>query len=218
MSRGGDSFPMTALDRAAPPPVSFARAPSAARVTLPAAPPPDDLPDRALSRIIDETVRRFAGALRSAAMRFRLSAAELDEAEQEVRIRLWHACRSAENVAALSTSYLQRVVASAALDLIRRRRRTDRLDPVDTLPLADGAPAPDAGAELESLARVVAEAMGDLVPSRRVVVSLHLDGHPREEIEALLGWSEGKTRNLLYRGLADLRAALIRRGVHWENG
>jgi RNA polymerase sigma-70 factor (ECF subfamily) len=177
-----------------------------------------DAVDPALSRIIDETVRRFAGALRTAAMRFRLSPAELDEAEQEVRIRLWHACRSAENVAALSTSYLQRVVTTAALDLIRRRRRTDRLEPVEALPLADGAPAPDAGAELMSLAAVVAEAMGDLVPSRRVVVKLHLEGHPREEIEALLGWTEGKTRNLLYRGLADLREALVRRGVHWENG
>lgn len=190
---------------------------SVSRVSRPVAPHPPDPPDAALSRIIDETVRRFAGALRTAATRFRLSAAELDEAEQEVRIRLWHACRSAENVAALSTSYLQRVVTTAALDLIRRRRRTDRLDPVEELPLADGAPAPDAGAELASLSAVVAEALGDLVPSRRVVVKLYLAGHPREEIEALLGWTEGKTRNLLYRGLADLRAALVRRGVHWEN-
>lgn len=185
-------------------------------MSVPAAPPPSELPDAALSRIIDETVRRFAGALRTAAMRFRLSAAELDETEQEVRIRLWHACRSAENVAALSTSYLQRVVTTAALDLIRRRRRGERLDPVEELPLADPAPGPDAGAVAESLAAVVADALGDLVPSRRVVVKLHLEGHPREEIEALLGWSEGKTRNLLYRGLADLRGALVRRGVRWE--
>ena len=34
-----------------------------------------------------------------------------------------------------------------------------------------------------------------------------------EEIAALLGWSEAKTRNLLYRGLADLRSALAARGI-----
>ncbi len=172
--------------------------------------------DGALSRTIDDTVRRFAGALRAAGVRFRLSPAELDEAEQEVRIRLWHAARSAENVAALSASYLQRVVTTVALDLIRRRRRTDRLDEIETIPLADPAPGTDAGIEAESLAALVVEALEELVPTRRAVVKLHLEGHAREEIEAILGWSEGKTRNLLYRGLADLRAALGRRGVHWE--
>lgn len=176
----------------------------------------DGATDAALSRVIDETVRRFAGALRAAAVRFRLSPAELDEAEQEVRIRLWHACREAENVAALSASYLQRVVTTAALDLVRRRRRGERFDAIDDAPLADPAPATDAGVAVQSLETLVAAALGELVPTRRTVVKLHLEGYPREEIEALLGWSEGKTRNLLYRGLADLRAALVRRGVHWE--
>jgi RNA polymerase sigma-70 factor (ECF subfamily) len=172
--------------------------------------------DDALSRIIEATVARFAGALRAAAVRFRLTAAEIDEAEQEIRIRLWHACRSAENVEALSASYLQRVVTTAALDLLRRRRRAERLDDVAALPLVDPAPGADAGADLASLAELVAEALGTLVPTRRAVVALYLEGHPREEIEVILGWSEGRTRNLLYRGLADLRAALVQRGVRWE--
>ena len=176
---------------------------------------PSPPPDAALSRVLDDVVRRFAGALRGAAVRFRLSPAEIDEAEQEVRIRLWRACGDAENVARLSASYLQRVVNSAALDLIRRRRRAERLDPVDALPLVDPRPAADADAVAESLAALVETALGELVPTRRAVVRLHLEGMERDEIEALLGWSEGKTRNLLYRGLADLRAALVRRGVHW---
>ncbi len=49
--------------------------------------------------------------------------------------------------------------------------------------------------------------------SRRVVVRLYLAGYKREEIAEMLGWSEPKTRNLLYRGLADLRGALERAGV-----
>jgi RNA polymerase sigma-70 factor (ECF subfamily) len=45
---------------------------------------------------------------------------------------------------------------------------------------------------------------------------MYLAGHPREEIAEVLGWSEAKTRNLLYRGLADLRARLTELGVGWE--
>ena len=42
---------------------------------------------------------------------------------------------------------------------------------------------------------------------------MYLKGYGREEIAALLGWSEAKTRNLLYRGLDDLRQRLIARGI-----
>jgi len=31
-----------------------------------------------------------------------------------------------------------------------------------------------------------------------------------------MGWTEGKTRNLLYRGLADLRERLQGMGVGWD--
>jgi hypothetical protein len=31
-----------------------------------------------------------------------------------------------------------------------------------------------------------------------------------------MGWTESKTGNLLYRGLADLRERLIELGVGWE--
>ena len=53
----------------------------------------------------------------------------------------------------------------------------------------------------------------ELGEGRRVVVRLHLAGYDREEIGRMLGWSEPKTRNLLYRGLADLREVLERVGV-----
>ena len=37
---------------------------------------------------------------------------------------------------------------------------------------------------------------------------MYLAGYPREEIAQLMGSTQGKTRNLLYRGLADVRARL----------
>jgi RNA polymerase sigma-70 factor (ECF subfamily) len=42
---------------------------------------------------------------------------------------------------------------------------------------------------------------------------MHLAGYERHEIAELLGWSEAKTRNLLYRGLADLREVLDSWGI-----
>ena len=45
---------------------------------------------------------------------------------------------------------------------------------------------------------------------------MYLAGYPREEIAELMGWTEGKTRNLLYRGLADLRARLTELGIGWQ--
>jgi RNA polymerase sigma-70 factor (ECF subfamily) len=46
-----------------------------------------------------------------------------------------------------------------------------------------------------------------------MVVRMYLSGYEREEIGELLGWSEAKTRNLLYRGLVDLRAKLMKLGI-----
>jgi DNA-directed RNA polymerase specialized sigma24 family protein len=43
---------------------------------------------------------------------------------------------------------------------------------------------------------------------------MYLQGYAREEIAQLLRWSEAKTRNLLYRGLDDLKRQLEARGIH----
>jgi RNA polymerase sigma-70 factor (ECF subfamily) len=63
----------------------------------------------------------------------------------------------------------------------------------------------------------VERAIETIQPSRRPVVRMHLLGHSREEIAKLLGWSEAKTRNLLYRGLADLRERLMAEGIQWHS-
>lgn len=181
---------------------------------VPAAPPDD----RELSLLLDDIVRRFAGSIRATGARYRLPPSDIGEAEQEVRIRLWRVCGSPENIARLSASYLQRVVTTAVLDLLRRRRRTAMHDPVEDLPLPAPGPGPDADVEAASLGIVVSAAVESLGLARRTVVKLHLEGYRREEIEALLGWSEAKTRNLLYRGLSDLREHLTARGIDWGNG
>jgi RNA polymerase sigma factor (sigma-70 family) len=106
---------------------------------------------------------------------------------------------------------------SATLDLIRRRRARPEED-LEAAESADSpetpaAAGPDALYEQSELGERIDRAVDELDEPRNVVVRLHLSGYHREEIAQLLGWTEPKVRNLLYRGLEDLRASLIERGI-----
>lgn len=172
------------------------------------------------SAALEAVVANFGALVRGVGWRQGLSNADIEEVVQEVRIRLWRNNPSSEQLAALGASYIHRVAVSAALDIVRSRR-TQRVglarstdDP--GLMLADSAPDPHAAAEAQELAETVVRAV-DLMPaSRRPVVRMYLAGYSREEIADFLGWSEAKTRNLLYRGLADLRNRLTEWGIGWE--
>jgi RNA polymerase sigma factor (sigma-70 family) len=172
-----------------------------------------------LSPALEAVLSRFAGMVRGVGWRHRLSEADVDEVMQQVRIRLWQAQGDSEQISRSPASYVYRTAVSAALDLMRRRRaqRVDQSvsldDPVAVLP---GRPDPQADLEFSELAQLVSRAIDDIPASRRAVVRMHLAGHPREEIAQLLGWSEAKTRNLLYRGMGDLRERLTELGVGWE--
>jgi len=163
-----------------------------------------------LSAPLEQLVSRFARMVRHIGRGRGLSDADLDELVQEVRIRVWQA-RPAM-IGGLNAAYVHRTAASAALDIIRRRRRA-REGSIEAAGPLPGPSGPAEAAELGDLAERVARAVEMLAPARRPAVRMHLAGYAREEIAQLLGWSEAKTRNLLYRGLADLRAALLRQGI-----
>ena len=150
---------------------------------------------------------------------------ELGEVIQNLRLRLWRAHPDGGAIAGLGASYVYQTGVSAALNVIRQRRAFgiqnhisltgSRHDP----PTAQSA-GPAASLERAEDARTVAEAMLALPEARRVPVRMYLSGYTREEIAAHLAWSEGKTRNLLYRGLEDLRSELRRRGLgpeEWQD-
>lgn len=170
-----------------------------------------------LSADLDATVTRCAGAVRHVAARHGLSGSDVDEVFQEVRIRLWRSLKSGEKIRGIPASYVYRTAASAALDIIRRRRARpeEELDPTRESgsfnPVAPSDPAADL-AEQET-ADLVSEAVDGLIETRRPVVRMHLAGYKLEEIADLLGWTVAKTRNLLYRGMDDLREGMTRLNV-----
>jgi RNA polymerase sigma factor (sigma-70 family) len=169
-----------------------------------------------VSTAIEAVLARFRTMVRSVGVRRGLVDADLDEVMQEVRIRLWQAGKAGKAVEELGSSYLYQVATTASLDLLRRRRaraadRTDDVDELRDLPAAQ--PSPQDDLEATDLRAQIDAALETLAPDRRVAVRFYLNGYDRNDIARALGWSEARARNLLYRGLDDLRRRLTLMGI-----
>ncbi len=174
-----------------------------------------------VSDALDRVIHRFGHLMHRIGRNLRLPDAEIDEAIQDVRIRLWRTLAAEPGAARrLPATYIYRTTMSAMLDLIRRRRsqRETAIESLDArvIPLPATGLSPDARIYADDLTHQVAAAIDEIAASRRPVVRMFLAGYAREEIAQLLGWSEPKTRNLLYRGMDDLRARLAARGIGKE--
>jgi RNA polymerase sigma-70 factor, ECF subfamily len=112
--------------------------------------------------------------------------------------------------------YLGRVAHSALVDEIRRRRRRPEEPLEETAEAA--APAaetadPERGTLGRELGRGLRDCLAALVEARRRACTLHLLGHGTSEVARLLGWEAKKAENAIYRGLADLRLCLEKKGL-----
>jgi RNA polymerase sigma-70 factor (ECF subfamily) len=97
-------------------------------------------------------------------------------------------------------SYLWRVAYTVVIDEIRRFRRQQRQ--AEQLPGGErGTPGPEVRSEILGCLAALQE-------RRRTAVTLHLQGFRTGEVASALGWTEKQAENLVYRGLADLRACL----------
>jgi len=143
-----------------------------------------------------------------------------EDIEQEAWVSIWHAL-DGEREIAFPASYIYKAGISAASRAVRRARsrREEALQeedetgtPVRPLPAAVGASPHDAAAGEECREKIAA-ALTRLPENRRVAVGLHLRGLTTSEIGNLLQWSEPKARNLVHRGLKDLRAVLRSMGI-----
>lgn len=118
----------------------------------------------------------------------------------------------------LSSFYLKRVAYSALVDEIRRLERR-RESPLETeegepLPLASPAPDPEKLQASRELGEGIQDCLQGLLRQRQLAVTLYLQGVSVVEAAKLLGWALKQTRNLVYRGLADLRLCLQGKGFH----
>jgi RNA polymerase sigma-70 factor (ECF subfamily) len=185
---------------------------------------PPATPGDTLSATLDAIVARYAAKVRWVARDCRLDADEVDDLVQDLRIRLWRVIERGERIASEKPSYVHRMVMSAAVDLIRRRRGTEGSGgsgqgtgrSAAAEPAAPADSRPDRAAESADVVERVNRAIGELSDTRRPVVRMYLAGYQIEEMARRLGWTEPKARNLLYRGLAELRQRLTLLGVEPE--
>ncbi|HEV3077219.1 MAG TPA: RNA polymerase sigma factor [Thermoanaerobaculia bacterium] len=144
-------------------------------------------------------------------------ASRSDDLVQAVLMRVIQTQRKREETAELSTFYLRKVAHSVLVDEIRRlrRRREVPLNGRSEGEVAPVVPEPDPEHQAagRQLGRAIRECLQTLVSPRRLAVVLNLQGHSVPEVGRLLRWSAKRAENLVYRGLADLRACLERRGV-----
>lgn len=170
-----------------------------------------------VSQALESVLSRFADRVRSIGRRHGLEGDDVSDLVQEVRVRLWHALETGEKILSVPPSYVHRTAVTAALDVLRRRRARRetpvRLSRPSGESILGEAPAVDTSLGTSELEEQIARALETIAESRRPVVRMYLAGYGREEIADVLGWTEAKTRNLLYRGLADLRERLTEIGI-----
>src|SRR5688572_10800774 len=131
---------------------------------------PPRSPD-AVSGALETLLQRYRESVARVGRRHGLSDQLLDEAVQELRIRLWRAFPGSDQLAAVSGGYLYRAAVTAAL-IVLRRRRAKRERGIEMSPQLEAAtpsrePRPDRSLDESDQADRVAQTGHELPPARR---------------------------------------------------
>ncbi len=158
--------------------------------------------------------RQLAAAVRRTCPPFLADRA--DDLVQMALIKLMdHAERSEENLE-VSSSYIWKVAYSAVIDEIRRERRRREIplhDEVDCREPTAQEPDPESRTSARRVGEGILGCLRGMIEPRRIAVTLHLLGHTVPEISRLVDWEAKRADNLVYRGLADLRSCLEKKGL-----
>jgi RNA polymerase sigma factor (sigma-70 family) len=157
-------------------------------------------------------ITKFSLYIRSYIHKYRVLDFGVDPEDvfQEVRIRLWKALCN-ENIIHKPSSYIKKVVTTVVIDQLRKYKREEGI-----LSIEKTKQISESNSNYLSRLRiddrdsqiVLDNALDNLKISRRTVVKLYLLNMRVPEIASTFNWSLNKTRNLLYRGLSDLKKAL----------
>ena len=130
-----------------------------------------------------------------------------EDAEDAVQEGFLHAYRALDRFLPDQPfgAWLYRIMANAALDLVRRRKVRDADELTETVAL----PFRDPG-EADELQRRLNEAVTHLTERQRSVIVLHdVEGFTHGEIGEMLGIPEGTARSDLHHARATLRGLLM---------
>lgn len=163
------------------------------------------------SREYQELLDRFANFINAQIQKFNPLHYGLDpdDIAQDIRFKIWKVLLGEKNISNYP-AYIKKIVDSSVIDQLRKLRREQRCHNYEKQKRV-------AERELfyskellprKSLEEQIGKAVESLSDSRRQVVKLYLLNFNIREIALCLNWSPAKTRNLLYRGMNDLRMIL----------
>ena len=159
---------------------------------------------RDYGRLIAHAIRHVVGA----SSRF-----DVEDVEQQVHVALWKQLRREQTIDHPASYVYKAAVREAVRALRRHRARAEE-------PLENAAPEiagpesrPERLTEARSMQQQLTEALLTMQPDRARAVRAHLAGFTVDEMMDLYDWTYERARNLIARGMGDLRAELRSRGL-----
>ncbi len=135
-----------------------------------------------------------------------------EDVEQSVLLEVWKQVRSERDIN-YPSSYFYRAAIRETVRLMKRSqsRQEEALQDEETTTRQHISPGRQACAV--ELRQAIDSGLGGLHPARRQAVEAHLSGDSVQDIMRQNEWSYSRARNLIARGMADLRSRLRALGV-----
>lgn len=176
--------------------------------------------DSSKEKELERLFEQYAGFMVAQVRKYRVGriGVEIEDVLQETRIKLWKVLRSEKNIR-FYASYIKKIVDTSVIDFFRKYKREEGVYLFEkSLCISERNGGYDQSYLYENmdLKDVVGLAVDRLIPSRRNIVRLYLLNMSIEEIALHFRFSLSKTRNLLYRGLKDLRKILVEKRIDVE--
>jgi RNA polymerase sigma-70 factor, ECF subfamily len=151
---------------------------------------------------------------------------QVDDVAQDASVKLLKALRSERKIDNLE-SYIFTTALNAVRDATNHARGRREEQPFwDMNDENNGGPgnldpasrghSPERMAQLRELRSIVMAEINQLPDNQRRALGLHLKEMSDQEVANLMGWTEDKARNLIYRGKKKLRKRLRARGIDYE--
>jgi RNA polymerase sigma-70 factor (ECF subfamily) len=177
----------------------------------------DESKEKQLSEVID----RFTNYIKAHIQKYNLFkfGLDADDVFQEVKIKIWKVLHNEKKITNYS-SYIKKIVDSSVIDQFRKIKREEGIylhEKNKKIAEHKNTYIPSHFYDELDIKETVGKAVDNLIESRRKVVKLYLLNMSIEEIAFYFNWSKDKTRNLLYRGLADLKKILKDKDIDYEH-
>jgi len=166
-------------------------------------------------------IERFSGFIRAQINKYCVvhSTLDVEDILQETRIKLWKIIYSEKKIRNYA-SYIKKIVDTSVMDFLRKYKREEGIyfhEMNRKICEKNSFDDTDFLYEQSDLNDIVGKAIEGLIESRKKVVKLYLLNLSIEEIAFYFHWTPHKARNLLYRGLLDLKKILKEKKIDYEH-